>query len=198
MSTYRPSEHPRREPSWPGTSTAQLGMYVGLASLSVLFIASLVGYIVTRYQNDGWRTAHLPALPVGLWVATACLIGQSLALRAGERRLAKNDLPGLARWLHVALAAIVGFLALQLLNWRSVASTTLPSSAATLYAFSFYMLTVLHALHVVGGLVPLLVVTKRAPTYSSSRCESVRLVRQYWDFLLIVWLVLLGTLWGTT
>jgi heme/copper-type cytochrome/quinol oxidase subunit 3 len=173
-------------------------MYVGLASLSMLFAASLVGYFVTRQQNDGWRGATIPALPPGIWVATGALFALSYALRRGERRLAANDLPGLAQHLHVALGAAIVFLALQLLNWRAVAHAHLSSAVETLYAFTFYMLTVLHALHVIGGLVPLVLVTTRAPTYSSSRNEGLRLLRQYWDFLLVVWLVLLVSIWATS
>jgi len=194
VTAYRPSEHPRREPSMPGTSTAQLGMYIGLASLSVLFLASLIGYFVTRYQNDSWRTADLPNLPSGLWASSVVLVFLSIALRYGERRLLQNDRDGLRRGVTMALGAGALFLVLQAANWRSVAAASLGTSAQTLYAFTFYMLTALHALHVLGGIVPLSVIYARAADYSSSRHEMVRLTRQYWDFLLIVWVVLFASL----
>ena len=62
------------------------------------------------------------------------------------------------------------------------------------YAFTFYWLTALHAAHVVGGFVPLGIVIARARRrqYSSSRYEGVRLCKQYWDYLGVVWIVLLG------
>ena len=182
----------------PGTSSAQLGMYVGLGSLTVLFAASLVGYFVTRYQNDAWRGAQLPGLPPGLWFNTVVLVGLSFALHYAERRLAANDRDGLRRALSFALAAAAVFLVSQVFNWRAVAATALASDARALYAFTFYMLTVLHALHVLAGLVPLGVLFVRSASYSSSRSEPLRLTRQYWDFLLIVWAVLFGSLWFTS
>jgi heme/copper-type cytochrome/quinol oxidase subunit 3 len=169
-------------------------MYVGLASLSVLFVASLIGYFVTRYQNESWRGVALPALPRGLWFSTLVLVALSVALHRGERRLAQNDRPGLKTWLSVSLVASLLFLALQFANWREVAEATMSTGAQTLYAFSFYMLTVLHALHVIAGLVPLLVIHTRSANYSSSHSEPVRLTRQYWDFLLVVWFVLFASL----
>lgn len=198
MTSYRKSEYPRREPSLPGVSSAQLGMYVGLGSLSVLFAASLVGYFVTRYQNDAWRDAELPALPVGLWFNTAILVGLSVAMHYAERRLATNDQDGFRRGLSASLVAAAVFLVSQVFNWKAVASSAMASDARALYAFTFYMLTVLHALHVLAGLVPLGVLFLRSGSYSSSRSEPLRLTRQYWDFLLVVWIVLFASLWMTS
>lgn len=171
-------------------------MYIALASLGMLFLASLVAYFVTRAQSEVWRTTELPHLPLGLAGSTAILLLQAASLHYAERRLAKNDFDGLRRALGWALGTALFFLIAQGFNWRSVALETMAAPVQSLYAFTFYMLTVLHALHVLGGLVPLGIVMTRAGRneYSSSRSEGVKLLRQYWDFLLVVWLVLLGSL----
>jgi len=69
-----------------------------------------------------------------------------------------------------------------------------------LYPFTFYMLTGLHAAHVVGGFIPLGITigNARRRRYTSSHYEGVWLCRQYWDFLGVVWVVLLATLWIAT
>ncbi len=187
---------PRREPSFR-ISQAQLALYIALGSLTMLFGASLVAYLITRAQNEVWRGADMPPLPPGLLVSTVVLVGVSLGMHWAKRAVSRNAFTTLERalWLTASLAAI--FLLAQVQNWRSMAAATLPEATKTLYAFTFYMLTVLHALHVVAGLVPLGIVLVRAKQkqYTSSRSEGVRLCAQYWDFLLVVWVVLLGAMY---
>jgi len=192
VTSERPKLSVRRESSFPGTSPAQLGMYVGLASLSVLFLASLVGYFVTRAQSTVWRDQATPDLPGGLWVSSFVLVLLSVALRSAEAGIQRNLPDRLIRGLGLGLILAGGFLALQIQNWTEVARARLAGPPKSLYEFTFYMLTGLHALHVLAGLVPLLYVLRRAQEreYSSSHFEGVRLVRQYWDFLLVVWWLL--------
>lgn len=194
MNLYRPSQYPRREPSFPGISTAQLGMYIALASLSMLFGASLVAYFITRAQSEVWREQDLPGLPPGLVLSTLVLGALSWALHYAERRLRVNDQDGLKRGLGLALGAATLFLLTQVQNWRTVANAALAVEVQSLYLYTFYMLTALHALHVIAGFIPLAFVYSRSAQYSSSRNEGVRLTRQYWDFLLVVWLILLLSL----
>lgn len=192
MTTLRPSESPRREPSFPSASTAQLGMYIGLTSLSVLFVASLIAYFVTRAQSTVWRDQAAPDLPAGLWASSLVLVLLSLSLHYGERGIRRNLPDRLITGLGLATVLAFTFLLLQLRNWGEVAASRLSGPPKSLYEFTFYMLTGLHALHVLAGIVPLLVILRRAQAreFSSSHHEGVRLVRQYWDFLLGVWFVL--------
>jgi cytochrome c oxidase subunit 3 len=64
----------------------------------------------------------------------------------------------------------------------------------------FYLLTAMHGLHVIGGLVAWSLTTRRLdPLHDAPRAiEAVRLCARYWHFLLAVWLVLLATLTGIT
>lgn len=202
VSTYKNRDSTRREPSFPGISAAQLGMYVGLGSLTMLFLASLVAYFITRAQSETWKTAELPHLPWGLWGSTVVLVLLSLTYRTAESSLRKNDYDGFRRGIGLSLALGLSFLALQVQNWRTMLEASEGLEAKNLYAFTFYLLTALHAVHVLAGIVPLTVIFSRArrpvfseAAYSSSRSEGVRLTRQYWDFLLVVWFVLLGSLW---
>jgi cytochrome c oxidase subunit 3 len=97
----------------------------------------------------------------------------------------------------IALALGIGFRLAQIQNWRSMAIALAGVEVKSLYAFCFYLLTALHAVHVFFGIAPLIYVYARArrDEYSSSRNEGVVLLRQYWDFLLVVWFVLLAALW---
>jgi cytochrome c oxidase subunit III len=171
-------------------------MYVGMGSMTMLFGASLVGYFITRAQAKAWRAIDLPQLPGGIWLSTAILLLLSLSLKKAEQSIAKNRDQSLSRGLFMALLFGFLFVASQLHNWRQVARVALHVEEKGLYIYSFFMLTALHAVHVVAGLVPLWLCHQRSvdQKYSSSRREGISLLRQYWDYLLVIWLVLLADL----
>jgi cytochrome c oxidase subunit III len=193
-SSYRPPEHPRREPSFPRLSTAELGLNIALASFGVLFLATLIGFVITRVESPTWRTADMPDLPPGLGLSTLWLVALFITFRRAERALSHNALEGFRFWMHATGGLGLLFLLTQGVNWFSLLSGTPSEHLRNLYVYSFLFLTGLHALHVVGGAVPLAVLLWRADGYSSSRSEGVRLTRRYWDFLLAMWVVLLSAL----
>jgi cytochrome c oxidase subunit 3 len=175
-------------------------MFVLFGSLSMLFGASIVGYLITRSQNVVWKTASMPGLPIGLLGSTALIAGLSVAMHRALRAVRENRFEALQRALSVALLVGVAFVAGQVLNWRSMYAATIASEARTLYGFTFYMLTGLHAVHVLAGFIPLSLVLHKARRreYSSSNYEGLKLCAQYWDYLALVWLVLLAVLYFGT
>ena len=181
-------------------SLRQLGLFVLMVSMTVLFTASIVAYVWTRLANDVWKTPDMPELPLGLLGSTTMLVGISVAMHRATRDIRKNRNESLVRDLWLALAFAVAFLLGQVFNWGAMAPGLHASVPHPLYPFTFYMLTGLHAAHVLGGFVPLGIVIARAGRhgYSSSDHEGVRLCRQYWDYLGVVWLVLLATIWFGT
>ena len=191
----RDPERAHNQPSFR-VSTAQVGIVVFFVSLGVLFVASLVAYVITRTGNPEWR-AGMPGLPLGLLASTGLIAGLSGAMHWGLASIRKNRNQTLTRALWLALVFAIAFLAGQALNWSTMAAGSQAATRPTLYPFTFYLLTGLHALHVIGGFVPHLLVLSRAKKneYSSSRHQGVMFATQYWDFLGVVWLVLLTTLW---
>lgn len=181
-------------------STRQLGVFVLFGSLSVLFAASLVGYLITRAESEIWRPEGVPGLPLGLLGSTLVLLGNAIAMHHAIGAVRENKPLTLVRDLWIAFAFALAFVIGQALNWSSMWVGLGVAGQKTLYAFTFYMLTGLHVLHVIGGLVPLGIVIARARRreYSSSSHEGVLLVRQYWDFLGVVWIVLLALLYLRT
>ena len=73
---------------------------------------------------------------------------------------------------------------------------SMPPSTPTLYSFTFYFLTALHAVHVLGGVLPLTVTTVRGALgrYGPDEHTGVHVMALYWHFLDAVWLVLFTVL----
>jgi cytochrome c oxidase subunit III len=194
----RPDPHDPRQPSFR-ISTEQLGMIVLFVSLTMIFAASIVAYLITRSQNETWLQTSA-GLPRGLWISTLLIFGTSATMQRALGHVRGNRLSAMLRNLRWAALLALGFLACQTLNWNEVRTAQLAVARPTLYAFTFYMLTGLHALHVLGGLLPLGLVLSRAAArqYSSSRYAPVSFLVQYWHFLGLIWIVLLFTMYLAT
>jgi cytochrome c oxidase subunit 3 len=186
---------PPREPSFR-MSSRRLGVYVLFGSLGVLFIATLVGYFVTRADSANWRAATTPAPPTGLWLSTLLALAISVSLESARRAARKNQLAVLPSRLRLGIGAAVAFLGAQAVNWYSLHEVAFGNDKPAHVVVGFYLLTGLHAAHVLGGIVPLGIVLNGAMAreYSSSRHEGVSLCADYWHFLAVVWLVLFATL----
>ena len=175
-----------------------LGMAILLLSLSMLFAASIVGYLVTRGRALEWPPPGTPPLPKGLWLSTGIILVCSVAVQSavrGARRGRQGTLEG-----ALMVTAILGlaFLVSQWLNWSVLIQRNFTVRSG-LMAFLFYFLTGLHAAHVIGGLIALGIVTAKAfkGEYSSVYYPGVKYLATYWHFLDFIWLILFGVLLAT-
>lgn len=182
-----------REGQIPGAGV--LGMWIFLATLTVLFIASIVGYLVVRLRTTAWPPPGMPRLPSGLWLATIVLLGASVAIHLALRKIRAGDSQAATRWLATTLALGVAFLAVQAWNWSGLIRAHV-LAASNLYAFTFFMLTGLHAAHVLGGIVLLAIVSTRSRCgrYTSGDHPGVIYAAMYWHFLDAIWLVLFAVM----
>ena len=156
----------------------------------MLFAGLSSAYIVLR-GVPAWQNIQLPSL---LWTNTAVLLLSSLAIELSRRAILRSDLPSMRRWLSVGGVLGLAFLAGQLAAWRQLvnAGVYLPS---TLQSSFFYILTGLHGLHLLGGVVALGIVLVFAfkNRLSALRYEPLKLCSTYWHVMdaLWVWLFLL-------
>ena len=172
-----------------------LGMWVFLATLTVLFLAAIVGYLIVRLKATAWPPPGMPRLPAGMWLATMVLVAGSVTIERARRAMRRGERTPCARWLQATLALSVVFLSVQLWNWWGLIRVRV-TAASNLYAFTFFMLTGLHAAHVVGGIVLLVVVSVRCRRghYGSDHHGGVTYAAMYWHFLDAIWLLLFAVL----
>ncbi len=191
----QPAEkQPSEAASLPWLTARQLGVIVLLCSMSVLFIATIIGFWFTRLNAEQFRAPGLPDLPGGLLLSTLLIALTSLSIWQAQRSIKTNALEAVKRWLLAAAALATLFLLTQSANWFAMRP---PSDAPSLYLSTFYILTGVHALHVLGGFVPLGFVVHHAAgrKYSSSAHEGLSLCAQYWHYLGVVWLILVAMLY---
>jgi cytochrome c oxidase subunit 3 len=172
--------------SFPLTK-GQIGTWVLLTAVIMLFAGLTSAYIVLR-GVPSWQNIELPYL---LWPNTAILLLSSLAVEISKRAIRRNDVESMRRWLIVGGVLGFGFLAGQLAAWRQLvnAGVYLPSTQQSSF---FYILTGLHGLHLLGGIVALGIVLGMALKnhLSAFRYEPLSLAATYWHVMDALWIYL--------
>jgi len=166
----------------------RLGLWMFLATVTMLFAAFTSAYIVRRAGSD-WRPVALPSI---LWWNTLALAASSVSVEyaayAGNRR----------RWtlalgaMLVALKLGFVFLGGQVVAWREMmqAGVYLQSNPHSSF---FFMMTGAHAAHIAAALAVLAwgaVQTWRAAREPQGWPAAFALARTFWHFLGFVWVFL--------
>ena len=180
-------------------SAGTLGLWFFLAALAVLFASTVLGYWVLRLSAGRDATIGLPALPAGLWISTAIMLASSGTMHWAILSIRNNRAGQLKLAMFATVVLGIVFLAMQTrcwVLWATPLAAALSQTQTRFILTGFYVLTGTHALHVVGGLIPMVVVTLRAAhgRYSPTYYPGVRYCAMYWHFLDVVWLVLFATL----
>ncbi len=173
-------------------------MRLFLLSLGVLFGATVIGYISIRLLAIH-EPVDLPPLPGGLWLSTVVLVASSVTIQRAVVAVRQGRPDAMRVGLASTTALGVTFLIVQATCWIAWAEpmrASLQQSEQRFLLTAFYVLTGLHALHVVGGLVPLIVITRRAFAGRDADPQHAGVIytAMYWHFLDAVWLVLFATL----
>jgi cytochrome c oxidase subunit 3 len=171
--------------------TAKFGMAVFLVVIGALFTLFFSAYSMRMSLAD-WRALPAPNL---LWLNTGVLVFSSVALqyaRGAARRGRRDDV---RTGLFAAGIAALAFLAGQLLAWQQLAEAGYYLATNPANAF-FYLLTAVHGLHLLGGVVALGRVTVKVERGAGlgRMGMSVELCAIYWHFLLVVWVLLFAIL----
>lgn len=181
----------------PSLPAEKIGLGVLLAVIGSLFALFVSAYSM-RMQLSDWQPLPISKL---LWLNTGMLVLSSIALHGTKAATHREDMDGVKLGLLAGGVSALAFLSGQLLAWQGLSQAGYALSSNPANAF-FYLITGLHGLHVLGGLVALgLTIEKawRGAPWSRLRL-SVELCATYWHFLLFVWLVLLALLagWAST
>jgi len=150
-------------------------------------------YIMTATNGAiEWRPF---ALPIQVWISTVIILVSSAVYHRAKVALDTYDRLRAKRWLIATTALGAAFISSQMLAWVELSRRGLYFEGNP-YAGFFYILTGLHALHVLGGIIALgsVVIGSWNEIDSERQWDRVRslgeVVGWYWHFMGGVWLVL--------
>jgi cytochrome c oxidase subunit 3 len=174
------------------TSPARIGLWVFMAVVTSLFSLFLSAYSMRMHHSVGWCHLTIPGI---LWVNTLVLLAASVAMQTASNYVSSGRREPARAALVAAGALSIAFLAGQVLGWRAVGPSLYFIQGSPAIAF-FYVLTIAHGLHLLGGLA----VLGRAALRFAGGAElidlrqSLSLCATYWHFLLLVWLAVFAVL----
>jgi cytochrome c oxidase subunit 3 len=174
--------------------------------------AALTSALVVR-QGSGadWQRFALPRI---LYLDTAILIASSYTLELARKRFtacvtafraARSTQPAATEpasveaaalrasglyWLNITLTLGLFFVAGQVLAWQRLASQGLFLATSPSSSF-FYVLTALHGLHLLGGVLGLIYAGYRLRHNARNALTSLGTAAVYWHFVDLLWVYLL-------
>ena len=173
-------------------SRYRIGMWVGVASMMMLFTSLSSAYIVRSATSNDWLP--LPA-PRVLFLSTALLLISSITIEIARRKLKQSLQSTYSTYLLITGLIGISFLATQFTAWRQLAAQGIYLASHPHSSF-FYLLSGTHAVHVVGGLVGLSFLwlgSRRKidePVSMVKRQASADAVSIYWHFMDALWIYL--------
>jgi cytochrome c oxidase subunit 3 len=181
-------------------AAARVGLWVFLAVATSFFALFITAYLMRMNPHLVQDVALRDWRPVGeppiLWFNTVVLALGSVAMQMARGAMGRGQPgPAGARFIAGGAFALV-FLAGQWLAWRQLQAAGYYAAGNPANAF-FYVLTGLHGLHLLGGLVVWVRTAsrlRRGGADIDALRLSIALCTTYWHYLLVVWLVLLGLL----
>lgn len=182
---------PHREGS--SLPTAKIGLGVFLAVVGAMFTLLISAYFMRMGLNDWWAVP-IPGL---LWLNTAVLAASSICLQWTKVEASRDKTEAVKAGIGLSFVTAVGFLVGQVFAWRQLTAAGYFLAENPANSF-FYLLTGMHGLHILGGLVALGRTAFKAFGGGSTKAIrlGVELCAMYWHFMLLVWLVLFALLAG--
>lgn len=154
-------------------NTFSVGITIALASWAMVFITLLWGYVVFRVRSGSWMEEYLTRDVLALAVVnTIVLFLSSLCLR--QKKIIQSIILGFV------------FLLGQWSMWHITFSNGLHWQGQRAGSF-FYLLSGFHAIHIMAGLVALIVYQVRQHKLLSTTALGIR---YFWDFLMVIWLLM--------
>ena len=191
---------------------ARLGLVVGLTGIAMIFISFSSAYVVrqglptldprTNALLHDWFPVPLPRL---LLINTVVLLISSVTVELARRQAARkafaqlSSIPAVAvdgkneiSWMALTVVLGFSFLTGQWMAWRELAAGGFYLASSPSSSF-VYLLTGMHGVHLLGGVVALLIAGVASVLRRSAASEviAVDITGWYWHFMALLWVYIL-------
>lgn len=169
-------------------------LFISIAGLAMMFAGLTSGYVVSRTSQIAEGDWLEFALPKIFYASTAIVVLISFFLHFALVSI-KNDNVRRSNLL-LALATILGmtFVAFQLMGWSELrdAGIYFTGEGSNTAGSWVYVITLLHLLHLVAGIIVLIVtcVKSNLGQYSNQDYLGIDLCATYWHFVDVLWVFL--------
>ena len=170
-------------------------LWLGVIGSSLLFTTIFVVYLVRMHNENG----HFVALPDMFWLSTLVILFSSITLHEANLAFVQERFLHYRIFLGATFILGITFMLLQVSGWLEMIEGGAFIAQNNSVAF-IYLLTGLHMLHILAGIVYMSILFRKAVknrTYIDSFVYSVnppnrlrlKLMTRYWHFVDTLWLV---------
>lgn len=166
----------------------KFALWVAIASIIMMFAGLTSAYIVKSGQA-GWVDVQTPNV---FWFSTAVLLISSISIQAALRSFKQGEMSRFRILFLTTLVLGIVFVYLQWIGFSYLWSHGVKFEGAGAGQF-LYIVFGLHALHVLGGIIALIIISvkqyfSKTRSYSSTPIE---VMSTYWHFVDVLWIYLL-------
>jgi len=164
-------------------------LWVAIGSIIMMFAGLTSAYIVKSNQA-GWQTVGMPHI---FWYSTATILISSLTMQMALRSFKQREMNQYRLLIAGTLMLGVTFVVLQWIGFSQLWNSGIQFKGSSGGGQFLYVIAGLHALHVFGGVIALMVMFVRAflgrtKLYGS---VAVELMATYWHFVDLFWIYLM-------
>ena len=169
--------------------THKLALWVGIATIIMMFGAFTSAYLVRRAAGN-WYEFKLPDI---FFLNTLVILASSVTLHFAYRAFVKGIERRYKQLLVTTFVLGIAFVVLQYQGWKALTAmgATFTANPSTSFV---YVISGVHAAHVLGGITALVVAMVHAfylPFKPTPRRQlRLDLVLNYWHFVDVLWIYL--------
>jgi len=166
----------------------KFAMWVAIAAIVMMFAGLTSAYIVKSGQ-PGWEDVKTPRV---FWYSTAAIIISSITIQTALRSFKQRAMGQFRALFLTTLLLGIAFVILQWTGFKYLWNHGVRFQGAGAGQF-LYIIFGLHALHVLGGIVALIVIAVQQffGKKRSYNATPIEVMSTYWHFVDVLWLYLL-------
>ena len=163
-------------------------LWVAIGSILMMF-AGLTSAFIVKSNQTNWISIDIPLV---FWFSTAVILISSLTIHLSLRSFRQREMGKYRMLVAATLILGVAFIVLQWMGFQDLWKQNITFRGSGAGQF-LYVIFGLHAIHVAGGIIALLVIfikayVSRTKIYSS---VSLEVASAYWHFVDLLWVYLL-------
>lgn len=177
VSTHQQKIHPHKFTLW-----------LAIGSIIMMFAGLTSAYIV-KGEQPGWTTVVVPKI---FYYSTAVMFISSLTMQVALKSFKERNMKQYRTLLTITAVLGIAFIGMQIIGFKNLFESGVKLEGGSGAAQFLYIIFGLHALHVLGGAVALLIMFFKAfsAKIRSYNTVPVEVVSTYWHFVDLLWIYL--------
>ena len=169
----------------------KLILLFAIVSMIMMFAGLTSAFVVSKSRADWLKDFQLPT---AFFISTIAIIGSSVTFHLAKKAIQKNNQSATTQFLLATLALGIAFVVLQFVCFGQIVANGyyFTGAASSITTTFLYIVTVVHLLHLAGGLISLLIIIYNhfKQKYNSTQTLGIELGAMYWHFLDLLWVYL--------